>query len=79
LCEVPGGPGWENQVRPGGGSSIVGTATTPQACCQACVAALDCAQWAMAVSGGCQLNILPNACLNNPLIDFVDSGRIRCP
>ncbi len=75
LCEVSGGAGWQNVIRPGGGVTFP-TAATPQACCQSCVANPDCAQWAFS-SNQCQLNV-GQVCVGSP-ISFTDGGMIRCP
>ena len=76
LCEVSGGPGWENMVHPGGGVVNLGN-ITPQACCQACVANPDCAQWSIFL-GSCQLNVPPTGCAN-PITATPNGGIIRCP
>jgi hypothetical protein len=77
LCEVSGGPGWGNMVRPGGNGAFIASATTPQACCLACDANPQCAQWAFTTS--CQHNVPPNQCVAPSPIVFINSGIIRCP
>lgn len=76
LCQVSGGPGWGNVVRPGGGVTVT-DATTPQACCSACVANPDCAQWAFGNNGPCQLNV-GTVCVG-ALTSVPNSGIISCP
>ncbi len=76
LCEVSGGPGWQNEIRVGGGGVFTGD-TTAQACCQACVDNLDCAQWAF-FNNRCQHNV-GTVCVAPQPTPFVDGGMIRCP
>ena len=75
-CDAPGSAGWQNMVKPGGNGAF-NSAATPQACCQACVANLNCAQWAF--TGSCQHNVPPNQCVSPVFIAFPNSGHIRCP
>jgi hypothetical protein len=76
LCEVSGGPGWQNVIISGFGTSVTTSDTTPQACCQACVVNLACAQWALS-AGVCFHNV-GVVCAGSP-IPFPDGGMIRCP
>jgi len=78
LCEAPGGPGWQNVIKPGGSGAVTSDAT-PQACCLSCVADPNCTQWAFfSGSGACQHNVPPNQCVGSP-IAFTNGGMIRCP
>jgi hypothetical protein len=75
LCEVSGGPGWENVIRPGG-NGVFTSDVTPQACCQSCAADASCAQWAFS-NDSCQHNV-GVTCVGS-LTPFSEGGIIMCP
>jgi hypothetical protein len=77
LCAAPGAPGWQNEIRVGG-NGVLTADTTAQACCQACVDNLDCAQWAFVGGTICSHNI-GVVCVAPTPTPFVDGGIIRCP
>jgi hypothetical protein len=76
LCAFSGSPGWTNLVRAGGNGAFTSD-TTAQGCCLACVANLNCAQWAF-LGNSCQHNVAPNTCVASTPSALVESGNIRC-
>src|SRR4051812_49280698 len=66
CCNV-GGPGFQNQIRPGGNGVVTNDATA-QDCCKSCLANPACAQWAF-LSQICQHNV-GNTCVSPDLADF---------
>jgi hypothetical protein len=78
LCDFPGAPGWQNMVKVGGNGAFIPSATTAQACCQACVDDLNCAQWAF-IGDNCSHNVPPSQCVAPTPSTVIESGMIRCP
>ena len=76
LCEVSGGPGWQNLVIQNVGYLNAQTGTSPQECCQECLNRFDCVAWWWLP--GCFLNSEASSC-SNPTVDIGnDAGIIGC-
>lgn len=75
CCEIPGAPGWDNIIRPGGGS-LSTSDQTAQACCRSCMDNPNCAQWAF-IGSACIQNV-GQTCVGSRINFTSDSGIIRC-